>query len=51
MGSGIASEFDTLDNVMEAPGFDEHRDGKNAGSLRPAELTCWPSASSNWAPR
>lgn len=25
----IASEFMTLDGVMEAPGYDEHPDGKN----------------------
>jgi dihydrofolate reductase len=30
----IASEFVTLDGVMEAPGHDEHRDGKNAWALR-----------------
>jgi hypothetical protein len=26
----IASEFVTLDGVMEAPGHEEHSDGKNA---------------------
>lgn len=30
----IVSEFITLDGVMEAPGFEEHRDGKNAWALR-----------------
>ncbi len=30
----IVSEFLTLDGVMEAPGFEEHRDGKNAWALR-----------------
>jgi class 3 adenylate cyclase/dihydrofolate reductase len=32
----IASEFLTLDGVMEGPGHDEHRDGKNAWALRSA---------------
>jgi class 3 adenylate cyclase/dihydrofolate reductase len=30
----IASEFVTLDGVMEAPGHDQHPDGKNAWALR-----------------
>lgn len=30
----IASEFVTLDGVIEAPGHEEHRDGKNAWSLQ-----------------
>jgi len=30
----IVAEFMTLDGVMEAPGFEEHRDGKNAWALR-----------------
>jgi class 3 adenylate cyclase len=30
----IASEFVTLDGVIEGPGHDEHRDGKNAWALR-----------------
>jgi class 3 adenylate cyclase len=30
----IVSEFVTLDGVMEAPGFEEHRDGRNAWALR-----------------
>src|SRR5918996_2022229 len=30
----IASEFVTLDGVMEAPGHDPHPDGKNAWALR-----------------
>jgi class 3 adenylate cyclase len=30
----IASEFVTLDGVMEAPGHDQHTDGKNAWALR-----------------
>ena len=30
----IVAEFITLDGVMEAPGFEEHRDGKNAWALR-----------------
>jgi class 3 adenylate cyclase len=30
----IVTAFMTLDGVIEAPGFDEHRDGKNAWALR-----------------
>src|SRR5690349_19975327 len=30
----IVSEFITLDGVMEAPGFEEHRTGRNAWALR-----------------
>jgi class 3 adenylate cyclase/dihydrofolate reductase len=30
----IVSEFLTLDGVMEAPGLEEHRDGRNAWALR-----------------
>ena len=30
----IVSEFLTLDGVIEAPGFEEHRDGRNAWALR-----------------
>jgi hypothetical protein len=30
----IASEFVTLDGVMEAPGHEQHPDGKNAWALR-----------------
>lgn len=30
----IVAEFLTLDGVIEAPGFEEHRDGKNAWALR-----------------
>jgi class 3 adenylate cyclase/dihydrofolate reductase len=30
----IASEFITLDGVIEAPGHEEHRDGKNAWALQ-----------------
>ena len=30
----ILSAFLTVDGVMEAPGFDEHRDGRNAWALR-----------------
>jgi class 3 adenylate cyclase/dihydrofolate reductase len=30
----ILSAFITLDGVMEGPGFDEHRDGRNAWALR-----------------
>jgi len=30
----IVAEFVTLDGVMEAPGFEKHRDGKNAWALR-----------------
>jgi class 3 adenylate cyclase/dihydrofolate reductase len=33
----IASEFVTLDGVMEAPGHDQHRDGRNAWALQYAE--------------
>jgi class 3 adenylate cyclase len=36
MGKVIASEFVTLDGVMEAPGHDQHRDGKNAWALQHA---------------
>jgi hypothetical protein len=32
----MVSEFMTLDGVMEAPGFEEHRDGKNAWALQAA---------------
>jgi class 3 adenylate cyclase len=30
----VVSEFLTIDGVMEAPGLEEHRDGKNAWALR-----------------
>jgi len=30
----IVAEFVTLDGVMEAPGFEEHRDGRNGWALR-----------------
>ena len=30
----VVAEFLTVDGVMEAPGFEEHRDGKNAWALR-----------------
>lgn len=30
----VVAEFMTLDGVMEAPGFEEHPDGKNAWALR-----------------
>jgi class 3 adenylate cyclase/dihydrofolate reductase len=30
----VVSEFMTLDGVMEAPGFEEHRSGRNAWALR-----------------
>ena len=30
----VLSAFMTVDGVMEAPGFDEHRDGRNAWALR-----------------
>jgi class 3 adenylate cyclase/dihydrofolate reductase len=33
----IASEFVTIDGVMEAPGHDQHRDGRNAWALQYAE--------------
>lgn len=36
MGRLIVSEFMTLDGVIEAPGHEEHRDGKNAWALRGA---------------
>ena len=32
----IASEFMTLDGVMEAPGQEQHPDGKNAWALHHA---------------
>jgi len=32
----IASEFVTLDGVMEAPGHEPHPDGRNAWALRHA---------------
>ena len=34
MGRLILSEFVTLDGVMEAPGFEEHRSGRNAWAMR-----------------
>jgi class 3 adenylate cyclase/dihydrofolate reductase len=34
----ILSAFVTIDGVMEAPGFDEHRDGRNAWALRRQDL-------------
>ena len=34
MSKLIVAEFLTVDGVMEAPGFEEHRDGKNAWALR-----------------
>ena len=34
----ILSAFLTIDGVMEAPGFDEHRDGRNAWALRRQDL-------------
>jgi dihydrofolate reductase len=33
----IAWEFLTLDGVMEAPGFEEHRDGRNGWAIRLAD--------------
>jgi class 3 adenylate cyclase/dihydrofolate reductase len=36
MGRVIVSEFVTLDGVMEAPGHEEHRDGRNAWALQGA---------------
>jgi class 3 adenylate cyclase len=36
MGRIIVSEFMTLDGVIEAPGHEDHRDGKNAWALRGA---------------
>ena len=30
----VATSFVTVDGVMEGPGFDEHRDGRNAWALR-----------------
>ena len=34
MGRIVVSEFVTLDGVIEAPGHEIHRDGKNAWALR-----------------
>jgi class 3 adenylate cyclase/dihydrofolate reductase len=34
VGRLIVAEFVTLDGVMEAPGFEEHRSGRNAWALR-----------------
>ena len=34
MGRIVVSEFVTVDGVMEAPGFEEHRSGRNAWALR-----------------
>ena len=36
MGKIAVHEFMTLDGVIEAPGFEEHRDGKNAWALSTA---------------
>jgi len=33
----VAVEFMTLDGVMEAPGFEEHRSGRNAWAMRVAD--------------
>ena len=42
----VLTAFLTLDGVMEAPGFDEHRDGRNAWALRrqDAENQAWNKA-------
>ncbi len=34
MGRLVLSEFVTMDGVMEAPGFEEHRSGRNAWAMR-----------------
>ena len=34
MGKLILSAFMTVNGIMEAPGFDEHRDGRNGWALR-----------------
>jgi hypothetical protein len=47
----IVSEFITLDGVMEAPGHDEHRDGKNAwAGLRgvPREWELFEASTTKW---
>jgi class 3 adenylate cyclase len=42
----VLTSFLTIDGVMEAPGFDEHRDGRNAWALRrqDAENQAWNKA-------
>jgi dihydrofolate reductase len=36
MGRIVATEFMTLDGVIEGPGHEEHRDGKSAWALQSA---------------
>src|SRR5438093_1274387 len=33
----VVTEFMTLDGVMEAPGFEEHRDGRNGWAMQVAD--------------
>jgi dihydrofolate reductase len=43
MGRLIVSAFMTVDGVMEAPGFEEHRSGRNRWALRLTddEMRAW----------
>jgi hypothetical protein len=39
MGRLVFTSFVTLDGVMEAPGHDEHRSGRNAWALRVSDCS------------